>query len=524
MKINKVLATQLIEGLEKLIGAKVVLKEWDESDKAAYLAYKKDSGIKDQDEEDLDSYEGVEPLNEEGEAEVAAQPELRRGERVALSRGNDLSSAEQYALMYVIVSNMVYQMGTPYNNMDGKTLASQAGIKDGTFAKRARCIKNYLEGDTTDAHQLDQKGIEIITKLQALPKEKVLQFAKKAFDPATVKAIMDKRAAQQKKPVQPAFKAPAGKVSIKDMSPEQLANINAKRAERGLEPLSVNECVKFLNKLVESIEKSTGKKIRFVESDSKKISEQFEIRDVRANVQRYKMQIVGATKKGAPDLANKLKLELKSYLNDIGYQWETDPETAEILGEAVELNEGILDIFSTDPIKKINKALQSAVKIADDVNFYTNFYYFPDQWSGDETDEVKRRIQNIWSIMSKGTGLTESVEVKETKQLNEWFAKSNYNKLLKKLDEIARYADQVVAKIKKSKSPQTAAELQTMNQEILSNLKKVWQVFVKSKISNTTSFAGDDINKLSAKQKMNKKAQPAQRIALNPQQDQAGVA
>lgn len=506
MKFNTKLALQLLEGIEKMTGKKVVLKEWGEKDKEAYLAYKKDSAISDEDEDNLDSYEDLEELNEDGEV---APTEIKHsaGEKRAVTRGDDLSSPEQYALMYAIVTNMIYKMGTPWNNMDGKTLASQAGIKDGTFAKRARCIKNYLDGDTVDAHQLDQKGRNIVDKLKDAPKENVLKIAKNAFDPEVVQAIRDKWATKARQPVKSEpIKAPEGTTSLKGLSQERRDHFNAIRAANGRGPLPEAQILKFLNRLLEGIQKTTGKKVIFTENVKKNVNEGFDINEVREKIQAYTMKIRSATRNGDRTSMFKLRTELKSYLNNIGYQWETDPNVVEILDESKKLKEGILDFFSNDPIKKINKAIQKTIAIADDVNFYTNFYYFPDQWSGNETNEVKRRIQNIWGILSRGAGLTENKKT-EKKAINEWFAKSKYNNLIKKLDEIARYADQVVAAQKKSKSPKNAQELQAMNQEILSNLKKVWQTFTKSKISDVDSFAGDDVNKLSAKQRGNKKLQ-----------------
>src|SRR6185312_6735131 len=217
-------------------------------------------GITNNDEDDLNSYEGMESLNEDG-LEIPTAGEPTSGEKAALARGFDLNSPAQYALMYVIKNKMTYSLPGVFKQMDPAVLADKAGIKGGTYQKTGRAIDNYINGNFSDPYQISPKGKSILDKLMEASKEDVIALATKAFDADTVQAIKDKWAAQQKKPVQQAFKAPDGKVSINSLSPEKLAAINAKRAERGEAPLGVNEAVKLLNKLIESIEKTTGKKI-----------------------------------------------------------------------------------------------------------------------------------------------------------------------------------------------------------------------------------------------------------------------
>lgn len=336
-------------------------------------------------------------VSEEGEPEALTK--RQQGSKQALqTKGFDDWTKEQYAVCYYLVRYGKQSMPLPYKSMTLEQIANGIGVKKSTLMMNGENVKYILQGQSS-LESSSPKSINYVRQFEELSKDKVMQIVNRAFNIQNSQNDLNSKLGDKKR------------IAVKDLSPEQLKNINFKRLERNMEPITTESL-----QLIKQLEEATG----------------------------YK----------------------------------------------VELNEW----FAKGAYKRLVRVLDKAIRTAHALRKTAALY--PDDWSGDESKKVAEAIKNVWQTFSKGVGQPKAMTEKE--ELNEWFAKGAYKRLLGLLNKAARQADRVNLLNAVYPDDFSGDEGKT----VLAKLKEVWKIFNNSEAAGgNKTFAADDVNKLSAKPK-----------------------
>jgi len=151
----------------------------------------------------------------------------RLGAKQALiKKGFDDLSESQYAVLYIINKFGRSSLPKPYNSLGRGQIAREAGIKGSTFALNGQKMKAYLNGDL-EAGDGWPKGTEFIEKVKGMSAAQLSNLALQAFVNNQNKAEVNKTNDQI-----------GNKRSLKLLTPDERARVDAKRAEMGKEPIN----------------------------------------------------------------------------------------------------------------------------------------------------------------------------------------------------------------------------------------------------------------------------------------------
>ncbi len=258
--------------------------------------------------------------------------------------------------------------------------------------------------------------------------------------------------------------------------------------------------------------------------------------DVRRNIARYKVAMELCNE----NVASVFLSSGTKFLNESMLK-QAIVELKEITGAGIEISGKINSIneqklnefFNATAYDKLIGLLDKAAKVTEKLRLSAHMY--PEDWAGNEAQVVQEKLKSIFKYFTQGGGpvkkslsdkisdfagrdATENpnqkpaypginkfaMEAEETddskEQLNEWFAMSNYKNLLKILDKCAIEANAIHSMLEPDK-----AKLKTDAKEVLAKIKKVWKIFnITPAAGKNVSYAGDEVNKLSAKPYMNK--------------------
>lgn len=477
--------------------------------------------------------------------ETAEAPTLsnrqRGAQQMIITKDQDDWTENQYALAYFIARYGKGKLALPYNGMTMDQIADDAGVKKSSLAM---CISRCK-------FMLGQEGLETggpkietyFNKFAEMKPEEVSSLALKGLtdDTKPGKDVNGHKYADTavSKPV----------ITRNDISPEQLVKINASRAINNQPPLRlragklVSEKVKkngfiLIENIIDTVESS--------DRDSKLIERIIKEADGNTKHEKLLAESVVSKITNPIDLLTKYKTARSVNSNVIAetfYNKAKEIIKANIVAEAItklnkltgkdvvleesdnKIDESALnEWFAQNAYSKLLKLLDRAVKQVDSLHLSMALHH--DKWRGIEKapTEVKAALQSVFTNLTTGNQqigakksmfdkikafadrdgqvanpafprLAQESEVKDGDQLNEMFPHSEYKSFLNILKRCADQASKV--NVIMAKNPN---KLEVDAKAILGKLKSIWKTFHLTAASgDAVTYAGDDINKLSAK-------------------------
>lgn len=475
------------------------------------------------------------PLNEDGE-DVATQtapvaPELskrRQGAQQALkTKGFDDWSKEQYALCYWLVVYHKRTLPEPYNNMPIDQIAADAGVKKSTLNMNGENIRFIISGQSA-LESVSPKSQEYVNEFADMPKEELSKLVMAALG-GEAKPF----STEQGKSYKYAQVSPTKKRTVSVTKPEEqqsifLSKINAKRKEQGQKPyflrdghlVTEGKVMSWLKSRIENavIDSESQSMIESIIKQSKGCVECETITAMKAstkfpdpikNIARYK----AAKQLQKENIANVFLSDVNDFFNtlilneNINKLSSITESTVSLLGNGGLNEQKLNEFFSKNAYEKFLSTLEKAKETTNRLNYLATMY--SDEWKGNEKEVIEGKLKEIFKNFTQGSGFKkknmfdrlagvrryeESVSKNKSVQLNEWYVRSEYNRLISLLDSCIQQAEKVHEVIKDDKQ-----QLKADAKEILGNIKSIWKTFNKTKGVESTTFAADGVNKLSHK-------------------------
>lgn len=303
-------------------------------------------------------------------------------QQATLTKGNDDCTPGQFALAYLIAKSGSRKLPQPYNTMTIEQLANDINIKKSTLAMTVSRFRNLMghEGLTS----VDQKITHYFEKFSNMTPEAISEMAVKEMSGEVKPGYGDNghkfSSFAERKPV----------ISGPDVSKEQLDNINKKRAEQGLKPLMLRG-----NRLVTEHFNPNG----FVLIES-------QIADIPESKEDKKI--------------------IETIVKKANGKQELEVKIAEAIAKKTT---GQKDLLSKYIAAKDLKKEAIAIVFYNEVK--TNI----------KKEIITETTEKLNKLTGKTVELTEAELVLSEAQLNEWFAKGAYNKLLSMLDKAIKQVD-----------------------------------------------------------------------------------
>lgn len=220
------------------------------------------------------------------------EPQLTRGEKIALASGKELNTEAQYALMYLCQIGKTRVLPQPYRNMDAIDLCRYSGLNENTFRETGKQIRAYINDDIDSTHQLgnNKKGVAFIQKFQEMTPEEVANIAFESFDQANFDQSAAKRqtTVQDRKNTAHLAKVNSemnkkvaaqtqGKTPASKFTPDQIAKLKSlpdvESRKAYLKSIQM-EAVK-VNKYIKLLEACSGQKVNLIEDNPEALNEWF---------------------------------------------------------------------------------------------------------------------------------------------------------------------------------------------------------------------------------------------------------
>lgn len=466
--------------------------------------------------------------------ETLAEPETlsnrQKGAQHALAtKGFDDWTINQYALAYFLTIFSKRKLTPPYNNMPVEQIAEDAGMKYSTLSMAVPRIRFVINGEGLQSGGPKIEGY--IKKFAEMSEQDILNLAMGAFNdaPAKIQGAFGKSyknadfaTQKQKQPTMPTSLY-SNQDIIELNKGEKMRKSGKKWIRRGNNIARVDES--YVSTSIALIEGSyIDKQLKQYSASLPKLIEHSKrvnkiVKEAKGNKIK---EIILAESDSYNNSFNELfglyeaaKKVSKNEIAQIYYEnciTELSKKVSELKSKK---SERIDEWFFSNSKKKLGNMLDRAAKLADSLNAYAALY--PEDWDEGIETKVKEKLQAIWNLIQSGGSKKVVTENVEKNELNEFFAKGAFKKLLSFLDKIYKQVDKAnsyAALYPEDGNQETSPEEQ---KELLKKVKKVWQVFAKGEQSNAVSYAKDPINSLSVKQNNNKTKQ----MPLSSQNDEA---